>query len=98
MSSMILSSTSIGEFRMAEFIRSRVTDAGRVVIPAELRKEFGIEEGAEIVFSKDDDGIRITTLQEAIRQAQDYFTALAPAGVSLAQELLRERRDEAARE
>jgi AbrB family looped-hinge helix DNA binding protein len=83
---------------MPEFIRSRVADAGRVVIPAELRKEFGLDEGAEVVFSKDARGIRITPLREAIRQAQDYFTALAPAEVSLSEELLRERRAEAARD
>jgi AbrB family looped-hinge helix DNA binding protein len=84
--------------RMAEFIRSKVSDAGRVVIPAELRKEFGMEEGEEVVFSKDEHGIRIITLREAIRQAQDYFCSLAPPGVSLSDELLRDRREEAERE
>jgi AbrB family looped-hinge helix DNA binding protein len=83
---------------MAESFRSKVTDAGRVVIPAELRKEFGIEEGDEVIFSKDKHGIRITTLREAIRQAQDYFSAVAPPGVSLSGELLRDRRAEAERE
>jgi AbrB family looped-hinge helix DNA binding protein len=83
---------------MSDFIRSRVTDAGRVVIPAELRKEFGIEEGEEIVFSKDERGILITTLREAIRQAQDYFASLAPREVRMSDELLNERRVEAARE
>jgi AbrB family looped-hinge helix DNA binding protein len=83
---------------MSDFIRSRVTDAGRVVIPAELRKEFGIEEGEEIVFSKDERGILITTLREAIRQAQHYFASLAPREVRMSDELLNERRVEAARE
>ena len=83
---------------MSGFIRSRVADAGRVVIPAELRKEFGIEEGEEIVFSKDAHGIRITTLRETIRQAQDYFASLAPREVLMSEELLRERREEASGE
>ena len=82
---------------MTEFIRSKVADAGRVVIPAELRKQFGLEEGADVVISKDAHGIRITPLAEAIRQAQDYFAGLAPPEVSLSDELLRDRRDEAAR-
>jgi AbrB family looped-hinge helix DNA binding protein len=82
---------------MTEYIRAKVTDAGRVVIPAELRKEFGIEEGEDVIFSKDEQGIRITTLREAIRQAQEYFSSLAP-GVSLSEELLRERREEARKE
>lgn len=83
---------------MTDFIRSKVTDAGRVVIPAEFRKAFGIEEGEEVVFSKDEHGIRITTMREAIRQAQDYFAALAPPEVCLSDELLRDRREEAARD
>lgn len=32
----------------------KVADAGRVVIPAELPKEFGIDDGEEIVFGKDE--------------------------------------------
>jgi AbrB family looped-hinge helix DNA binding protein len=83
---------------MPDVIRARVADAGRVVIPAEYRKAFALEEGQEVVFTRDDLGIRITPLRDAVRQAQDYFAALAPAGVSLADELLRDRRDEAARE
>jgi AbrB family looped-hinge helix DNA binding protein len=83
---------------MTEFIRSKVADAGRVVIPAELRKEFGLEEGADVVISRDAHGIRITPLVEAIRQAQDYFATLAPPEACLSDELLRDRRDEAARD
>ena len=59
-------------------------------------KEFGIEEGDEVIFSNDEHSIRITTLREAIRQAQVYFASLAPAEVCVSKELLRERRDEAA--
>jgi AbrB family looped-hinge helix DNA binding protein len=83
---------------MTEYIRSRVADAGRVVIPAEFRKALGLEEGAEILISRDDHGLRITTLRDAIRQAQDYFATLAPPEVSLSEELLRDRRAEAARD
>jgi AbrB family looped-hinge helix DNA binding protein len=81
---------------MHEFPRSRVADAGRVVIPAEYRKAFGLEEGTEVIFSKDDHSIRITPLREAVRQAQDSFASLAPSNVILSDELLRDRRDEAA--
>jgi AbrB family looped-hinge helix DNA binding protein len=79
-------------------IRARVTEAGRVVIPAELRKELGIEEGQDVVFTRDGNGIRIITLEEAIRQVQDYFAGLAPPEVLLSEELIAERRQEAAKE
>jgi AbrB family looped-hinge helix DNA binding protein len=79
-------------------IRVRVAEAGRVVIPAELRAELGIEEGQDVVFASDGKGIRITTLAEAIRQIQDYFASLAPSDVLLSEELIAEQRSEAARE
>ena len=44
---------------------------GRVVLPAEMRKEFGIEEGSEVVISRTEHGIEIKTINEAIRQAQE---------------------------
>jgi bifunctional DNA-binding transcriptional regulator/antitoxin component of YhaV-PrlF toxin-antitoxin module len=78
---------------MTDFIRSWIADAGRVVIPAEFRKALGVE----VLISRDDHGLRITTLRDAIRQAQDYFASLARPEVRLSEELLRDRREEAAR-
>ena len=66
---------------MEQLFRGKVTDAGRVVIPVELRKAFGLGEGDEVVFSRDDRGIRITPLRLAIEESQDYFSSLAPAEV-----------------
>jgi AbrB family looped-hinge helix DNA binding protein len=83
---------------MADYYRSKVAEAGRVVIPAELRKQYGIEDGGEVVFRKEEDGIRLMSAQQAIRQVQDYFASLAPPDVRLSEELLRDRREEAARE
>jgi AbrB family looped-hinge helix DNA binding protein len=79
-------------------IRARVAEAGRVVIPAELRKELGIEEGQDIVFARDGNSIRIIPLREAIREVQDYFASLAPPDVLLSEEVIAERRQEAAKE
>jgi len=79
-------------------LRARVAEAGRVVIPAELRKDLGIEEGEEVVFRRDGNGIRITTLKEAIRELQEYFAGLAPPDVRLSEELIADRRREAAKE
>lgn len=71
---------------------------GRVVLPAEMRKEFGIEEGSEVVISRTEHGIEIKTINEAIRQAQEICAKYIKPGVSLVDELLRERREEASRE
>lgn len=76
-------------------IRAKVTEAGRVVIPAELRSELGIEEGQDIVFTRDGRGIRITTLRDAISEVQDYFAGIAPTDQILSDELIRDRMTEA---
>ena len=80
---------------MEEFIRGKVS-AGRVVLPAELRKEFGIEDGTDVIFSRTSHGIRITTLDDAIRQAQETVRRYVPEGVSLVDDLREARRQDAA--
>jgi AbrB family looped-hinge helix DNA binding protein len=44
---------------------TRVTRKGQVTIPKELREEFGLEEGDEVVWQKTDDGIRIRKATQA---------------------------------
>jgi len=83
---------------MEQIYRGKVTDAGRVVIPAELRRALGLREGEDVLFTRDRESIRITPLRQAIGRAQDFFASLAPAEVVMSEELLRERRDEAADE
>jgi AbrB family looped-hinge helix DNA binding protein len=83
---------------MQQTFRGKMTAAGRVVIPAELRRAFGLREGEDVLFTRDRESIRITPLKRAIGQAQDFFASLAPSEVVMSEELLRERRDEAADE
>jgi AbrB family looped-hinge helix DNA binding protein len=82
---------------MEQVSRGKV-HAGRVVLPAEMRKELGIKDGDDVVFNRTERGIEIQTYDEVVRQAQEYFSSLAPAGVSLSEELLRDRRAEAKRD
>ncbi|WP_181685024.1 AbrB/MazE/SpoVT family DNA-binding domain-containing protein [Halorhabdus salina] len=43
----------------AEGETTRITRKGQVTIPKELREEFGLEEGDELLWQKTEDGIRI---------------------------------------
>jgi antitoxin PrlF len=81
---------------MSDFIRGKVSTTGRVVLPAELRKEFGIEDGADVVFSRTAHGIEVKTLDQAIREAQERVRKYVPEGVSLVDELREARRMDAA--
>lgn len=47
---------------MSESIRSRITESGRIVIPAELRREFRLEQGQEVVFRRGADGLELLTV------------------------------------
>jgi AbrB family looped-hinge helix DNA binding protein len=51
-------------------IRGRVTESGRVSLPAELRKAVGLDRGGEVIFELDGREIRIRTVDEVIDQAQ----------------------------
>ena len=72
--------------------------AGWVVLPAGLRKEFGIKDGSEVVFSRTEHGIEIKTLAEVVRHAQERCGRYAKPGVGVVDELIRDRREAAGRE
>jgi AbrB family looped-hinge helix DNA binding protein len=78
--------------------RSKIDKSGRIVLPAEVRGALGVAEGDSVLVVQDGKSIEILTPKEALRQAQDYFMKLAPAEVCMSDELMRERREEAARE
>ena len=79
-------------------IKTKLGKGGRVVIPAEYRKRLGIEPGDEIIVTFKDGEIKITTVREAVRRAQAIVRRFVPEGRMLSDELIRERREEAARE
>jgi AbrB family looped-hinge helix DNA binding protein len=78
--------------------RTRIGKGGRIVIPSRYRRAIGAGEGDVIILSLEENGLRILTPQQAIRQAQELVRKYVPAGRSLAGELLEERRREAERE
>jgi len=83
---------------MNQEIRTRVSENGRVVIPAAFRKALGIEIGDEVDLRIDDDELRITTRRRRIQRARERARKYLPKGVSLSKELLAERREAARHE
>lgn len=81
-----------------ETYRARVDSVGRVLIPAPSRQRLGIHQGDTLIVEVDDQGIHIRTSTQALRDAQALFARIAVPGESIVDELLRERREEAARE
>jgi AbrB family looped-hinge helix DNA binding protein len=83
---------------MDQGIRLRLNANGRVVIPASVRKELGVEAGDELILEKKDDVFFLTTQQQRIQRAQRRAKSHLPEGTSLADELIAERRKAAKNE
>lgn len=78
--------------------RAVISDGGRLVIPAPFRQALGVNEGDEVIVHLEEEGLRILTPDQALRRAQMLLRRHVPAGRSLADELIAERREEAGRE
>jgi AbrB family looped-hinge helix DNA binding protein len=75
----------------------RLGPQGRLVVPVELRRELGLEEGTELAIRSDGRRLILEPRTEVLRRLRRRFAHL-PDGVSLADELVAERRVEAHRE
>ena len=76
----------------------KVDASGRIVLPAEARERNHIAEGDTVVVVADAHGLHIKTRATALAEAQAYFAGLAPPDVSLANEILKDRRSESERD
>jgi AbrB family looped-hinge helix DNA binding protein len=75
-----------------------VGDRGRLVLPADVRSQLGIEAGTRMLLSTERDGsLRLRPYRAVADQNRGLLADLAP-GASMVDELLAERRREAARE
>ncbi len=71
---------------------------GGVKLPAEFLEAMGVAEGDQIQLALDGDIVRVLSRAAALRELQNQVRRYVPAGMSLVDELLAERRAEAARE
>lgn len=80
--------------------RARVSEGGRIVIPAAFREALDLHEGDEVVLhlKLEEGGLHVLTPARAVREAQRLVRQYVPEGRSLADELIAERRGDAARE
>ena len=81
----------------ASSVPVRLGPQGRLVVPVELRRELGLEDGSELVIRSDGRRLILEPRDEVLRRVRGRF-AVVPGEVSLTDELLADRRTESARE
>ena len=77
-------------------MKTKIREGGRLVIPAPYRKALGLKPGDEVLLILEDGQIRVISTSQAIARAQTLVREYVQEGRSLSEELIQERREEAA--
>jgi AbrB family looped-hinge helix DNA binding protein len=83
---------------MEQTVRVRVSEKGRLVIPAQFREVLGIEPGDVVELRLEENGIRVATTAQRLREVRRRLKKVFGPGRSLSEELIAERREAARRE
>jgi AbrB family looped-hinge helix DNA binding protein len=76
-----------------------IGERGRLVLPSAVRAELGLEPGTRMLLSTEPDGsLRLRPYRVVAEQGRGLLAEPAPAGESMVDGLIAERRAEAARE
>jgi AbrB family looped-hinge helix DNA binding protein len=79
-------------------IKTRLGSDGRIVLPAVVRRALGLRPGDQLIVDVEGREIRLVTVAEAARRAQELVRRYVDPGESLAESLVAERRRESADE
>ncbi|MBA3898581.1 MAG: AbrB/MazE/SpoVT family DNA-binding domain-containing protein [Sphingomonadaceae bacterium] len=77
---------------------AKVINGGKVVLPADLRRELGLETGDHVIFEQTENGVVMKTHAQVIREIQDQLRPFKRPGASEVDALIAERRAENAKE
>jgi antitoxin PrlF len=83
---------------MSSGVNTKISEGGRIVIPAEFRRELGLDVGDTVTVTLVDNEIRILTRAEAVKRAQALVRNRVSKDRSLVAELHEDRRRETANE
>jgi AbrB family looped-hinge helix DNA binding protein len=79
-------------------IKTRLGSDGRIVLPAVVRRALGLRPGDQLIVDVEGREIRLMTVADAARRAQELVRRYVDPGESLAESLVAERRRELADE
>ena len=78
--------------------KGKIVEGGRVILPAAFRKSMGLAKGDTVLIELHGEELRIRPARSALRRLQDKLRDYAPESGSVADELIADRRQEAAGE
>ncbi len=76
---------------------ARVAHNGRLVLPKMVREALGMADGGTVVFFVEGDQVKLTSIQQSVKRAQELYRLYATKDLSV-DDFIAERRAEAARE
>jgi AbrB family looped-hinge helix DNA binding protein len=79
-------------------VKTKVTEGGRIVIPAKMREALGLKKGTTVTLTLKNGSLEITTRDEAFRRIDELMKPYIKPGRSVVDELIAERRREAKNE
>ena len=81
-------------FEWKPAISTHIDKHGRIVIPAEFRRELGVECSDKVLMRMNDGRLEIYTLQNAVKRTQDRMRELTGGRTGLVDEFIADRRRE----
>jgi antitoxin PrlF len=78
-------------------MKTIIREGGRLVIPSAYRKALGLKPGDEVLLSLEEGELRLVSTRQAVARAQAMVRRYIPKGRKLSKELIKDRREEAAR-
>ena len=81
-----------------KWVWAEVEGDGRIDLPAHFLQALGVHEGDQVQLALEGDSIRILTRSRALQELRAKVQQFVPEGVSLVDELIAERRAEAAKD
>lgn len=82
----------------SQYVRTRLNDNGRIVIPVGIRQELGLRPGDTLLLSVEDGVLKIESQPARVRRVQQSLRQFIPPDRVLSDELIAERREEVQRE
>ncbi len=79
-------------------VRAKVVEGGRILVPAAIRRAMKLQKGDTVLLELHGDELRVRSAASALQRLQASVRDVVPRDVSLVDELIADRRAEAARE